>query len=182
MVETPYMERTADLSPDGRWLAYESNRSGQFEVWVQPFPNVKDGEWQVSRTGGMWPMWNPDGGDELFYIGSDGLIQHYQEGLDAYKLKNYITSLEKWQPLAEQGHVNAQYNLGMMYDLGHGVEQDFIEAFKWYRLSAKQGDTTSQYNLGLMYQMGQGVDQDYQEANKWFKIAEQETGNTYKNE
>ena len=61
-------ERNADLSPDGRWLAYESNQTGQYEVWVRPFPNVEDGEWQISTDGGMWPLWDTDDGNELLYI------------------------------------------------------------------------------------------------------------------
>ena len=47
----------------------------------------------------------------------------------------------------------AQYNLGVMYDNGDGVPQDYKEAVKWYRLAAEQGDASAQYNLGLMYEM-----------------------------
>ena len=67
LLETPADERNAELSPDGRWLAYQSNRSGRFEVYVQPFPQIDGGEWQISTDGGTRPMWSPDG-DELFYI------------------------------------------------------------------------------------------------------------------
>ena len=52
---------TRDVSPDGRWLAYDSNRSGSFEVYVRPFPNADDGEWQVSTTGGTKPLWARNG-------------------------------------------------------------------------------------------------------------------------
>lgn len=54
------------LSPDGRWLAYESDESGRFEVYVRPFPNVASGRWQVSQTGGTAPVW-AHSGRELFY-------------------------------------------------------------------------------------------------------------------
>ena len=60
--------RHADLSPDGRWIAYESDVSGENEIWVRPFPNVEGGAFQISTEGGMWPLWNPDGGHELFYV------------------------------------------------------------------------------------------------------------------
>ena len=52
---------------DGLWLAYESNASGQYEIYVRPFPNVEDGQWLISRGGGSRPLWAPDG-RELFYL------------------------------------------------------------------------------------------------------------------
>jgi hypothetical protein len=55
------------VSPGGRWIAYTSNRTGQYEVWVRPFPDVESGGlWQVSTNGGDSPLWSPDG-SELFY-------------------------------------------------------------------------------------------------------------------
>ena len=59
-------EEVADVSPDGRWLVYHSNESGQDEVYVRPYPNIDEGKWQVSRDGGQNPVWGPDG-RELFY-------------------------------------------------------------------------------------------------------------------
>ncbi len=73
LMETDFMERNAALSPDGRWMAYQSNESGQFEVYVRPFPDVNGGRWQVSSGGGGWPLWSPDG-RELFYVGSEGMM------------------------------------------------------------------------------------------------------------
>ena len=49
LVQSPFIERTGVVSPDGRWLAYEANDSGQFEIWVRPFPDVKSGHWRCSR-------------------------------------------------------------------------------------------------------------------------------------
>jgi eukaryotic-like serine/threonine-protein kinase len=49
------------VSPDGRWLAYESNESGRTEVYVRPFPAIGDGKWQVSSDGGVEPNWSVDG-------------------------------------------------------------------------------------------------------------------------
>ena len=62
-----FNERNAELSPDGNWMAYESNESGQSEIFVRPFPNVDDGRWQISNAGGRYPLWSRSGG-ELFYI------------------------------------------------------------------------------------------------------------------
>ena len=67
LVATAFDDRNAELSPDGHWLAYESNAAGQFEIYVRPFPDVDSGRWQVSRAGGIQPAWGPDG-QELFYL------------------------------------------------------------------------------------------------------------------
>ena len=61
----------------------------------------------------------------------------------------------KWYRMAaENGHVKAQYNLGVIYYKGQGIEQDYNEAIKWYRKAAEQGYTQSQTILGLMYSKG----------------------------
>ena len=79
--------------------------------------------------------------------------------------------------VAEEGDPTAQYELGIMYQNGEGVPQNYSKAVKWFRKAAKQGDSNAQYRLGLKYSVGHGVPQDYSEAAKWFyKSAEQ--GNT----
>ena len=60
------------LSPDGRWLAYESWESGQSEVWVQPFP-ASGAKWQISQEGGVKPRWRRDG-KELYFMARDGAL------------------------------------------------------------------------------------------------------------
>ena len=55
------------LSPDGRWLAYASNESGAFEIYVRPFPETSSAKWQVSTAGGGEPTWSRTG-RELFYL------------------------------------------------------------------------------------------------------------------
>ncbi len=64
-LQTRFGERNAQISPDGRWLAYHSNESGRLEVYVQPFPGP-GGKRQVSALGGSEPRWARNGG-ELFY-------------------------------------------------------------------------------------------------------------------
>jgi eukaryotic-like serine/threonine-protein kinase len=73
LLQGKFVEQNGDVSPDGRWLAYESDESGQFEVYVRPFPAVDQGRWQVSNTGGRQPAWSRDG-RELFYIAADGAL------------------------------------------------------------------------------------------------------------
>ena len=66
LVETPFDEENLAFSPDGRFLAYDSNESGRAEVYVRPYPRVSDGRWQVSTGGGTAPLWTR-GGRELVY-------------------------------------------------------------------------------------------------------------------
>ena len=73
LIATEFYEGSAAISPDGRWLAYESDASGQPEVYVQPFPNVDDGRWQISSTGGRMPNWGPNG-RKLFYWTGAGVM------------------------------------------------------------------------------------------------------------
>jgi len=61
-----------DLSPDSKWIAYESGETGQLEVYVQPYPGP-GGKWQVSSGGGYRPRWSPDG-KEIFYRAGDAML------------------------------------------------------------------------------------------------------------
>ena len=67
LLTSPAREISPAVSPDGRWLAYVSDESGQTEVYVRPFPEVATARWQVSSSGGTLPMWAHNG-RELFYI------------------------------------------------------------------------------------------------------------------
>jgi len=67
LLRSEFNERNAELSPDGHWMAYESDESGQYEIYVRPFPNVEDGRWQVSNASGNRPLWSRDG-RELYYL------------------------------------------------------------------------------------------------------------------
>ena len=107
----------------------------------------------------------------LMTLSSPVVAQDFQKGLAAAQAGDFATALKEWTPLAEAGDVDAQYNLGIMYDNGYGVPQDQKEAVKWYRLAADQGYAGAQYNLGVMYSNGQGVLQDYTEAVKWYRLA-----------
>jgi serine/threonine-protein kinase len=73
VVQTPATERNGVVSPDGRWLAYESDSSQHFEVYVRPYPNVDAGQWRVSTAGGTRPLWSHSG-QQLFYVAPGGAI------------------------------------------------------------------------------------------------------------
>ena len=74
LVQTAFTEAFGEISPDGRWLAYQSNASGQFEIYVTPFPNVTAGKWQVSTSGGTQALWARNG-QELFYESMGALMR-----------------------------------------------------------------------------------------------------------
>jgi tRNA A-37 threonylcarbamoyl transferase component Bud32 len=68
LIQTTFSETNAEISPDGRYLAYQSNESGRgTEIYVRPFPRVNDGRWQASTRGGTRPLWARNG-RELFYL------------------------------------------------------------------------------------------------------------------
>src|SRR5262245_4789521 len=73
LVQSPAADRNGVISPDGRWLAYESNDSGQFQIFVLPFPDGNGGKTQVSTTGGTDPRWARNS-QELFYLAPDGAL------------------------------------------------------------------------------------------------------------
>jgi tetratricopeptide (TPR) repeat protein len=93
------------------------------------------------------------------------------QGLAAYNNGDHRTALSIWQPIAERGNDRAQNNLGVLYKLGHGVQQDDIEAVKWFRRSAAQGHQMAQYSLGLNYMEGRGVAVDHAEARRLLRLS-----------
>lgn len=75
------------------------------------------------------------------------------------------------QKTAEGGDAAARNKLGVFYEIGLGVEQDYREALKWFRLSAGQGYAEAQLNLGQMYEDGRGVTKNTGTALEWYKKA-----------
>jgi Tol biopolymer transport system component len=78
-LKTPFREAYGAFSPDGQWVAYQSDESGRPEIYVRPFdpsgtnPGASSGRWQVSTAGGILPLWRPDG-KELYYLNPDGAM------------------------------------------------------------------------------------------------------------
>jgi serine/threonine-protein kinase len=73
LVVTPYDENAFAISPDGRWIAYQSDESGRFEVFVRPFPNTRDAKFPVSTSGAVAPLWARNG-KELYFLGPNGTM------------------------------------------------------------------------------------------------------------
>jgi TPR repeat protein len=110
-----------------------------------------------------------------------------EDANEAYRRGDYETALHLAEPHASGGDPGAQYRLGVIYERGRGVAQDYAEAERWYRKSAVQGFAQAQNNLGHLYEIGHGVPQDYGEAMKWYRksaeqgygLAEVNVGNMY---
>ena len=99
------------------------------------------------------------------------VAQDFQKGVEAFQAGDHVTTLREYRELAEKGDVDAQVALGVMYEEGKGVPQDYAEAAKWYRLAARQGDARAPFSLGMIYEFGKGVAQDLISAHMWFNIA-----------
>ncbi len=82
LVATEFNVWNANVSPDGRYIAYSSDESGRFDVYVQPFPDVEGGRWQITTDGGTRPIW-AKGGGELFYVTPDGQVMAVPVQTDA---------------------------------------------------------------------------------------------------
>ncbi|MGE0041933.1 MAG: protein kinase [Vicinamibacterales bacterium] len=72
LLDGDFAQLDPQVSPDGRWLAYMSDETGRFEIYVRPYPDVEAGRWQVSTAGGRTPRWT-SGGRELVYLRDDGI-------------------------------------------------------------------------------------------------------------
>ena len=79
-----------------------------------------------------------------------------------------VSDFKETLQVAEQGNAEAQFNLGVMYEGGQGVRQDYTKAVQWFRKAAEQGYANAQYNLGAMYANGQRIRQNYKIAKEWF--------------
>jgi eukaryotic-like serine/threonine-protein kinase len=84
-VNTTFNEVVPAFSPDGKWIAYQSNESGVYEIYVRPFPGP-GGRWQISAGGGTYPEWSRDG-KELFYRAPnrDMMAANYAESSDSFR-------------------------------------------------------------------------------------------------
>ena len=90
---------------------------------------------------------------------------------DAYQRGDYAAAYWGWLPLAEEGDEEAQFNLGILYNLGQGVAQSKARAAAWYRRSAAQSYAAAQFNLAVMFANGEGIPQNNVLAYALFDLA-----------
>jgi TPR repeat protein len=94
----------------------------------------------------------------------------FAAGLAAYQKQDYGTALKEWQPLADGGSRDAQYNVALLYLDGKGVARNYDEALKWLERAANQGQLEAQHDLGASYARGEIVKRDYVQAYKWLSL------------
>lgn len=104
-------------------------------------------------------------------ITGNSWADNYGKGVSAFRSGDYGYSISMLKPLARGGDPFAQFALGVMYDDGLGLPQNFARALHWYRKAAYSGLVDSQYILARFYGRGRGVKQDPATAFFWFNIA-----------
>jgi TPR repeat protein len=92
-------------------------------------------------------------------------------GVTAYKAGDYKAAHREFTKLAKDGNANAQFNLGILYLTGRGVERDLAKSVEWHLKAAAQDLPAASHGLGVLYYQGNGVKQDYAQALKWFRRA-----------
>ncbi len=90
-----------------------------------------------------------------------------QQGWEAHDRGDFAQAFQLWLPLAQHGNVTAQINIGVMYDYGKGVPQNFSNAEKWYRAAALQNHVIAQYNYGVFLSEGKVAAEDDETAQQW---------------
>lgn len=95
----------------------------------------------------------------------------FEEGKQAAMRGELTVAYEEWRPLAEKGHAESQFLLGLMYREGRAVTQDLAKSVQWLRKAAKQGHAGARIHLARVLRESLGSDQDYEEAVRWFGLA-----------
>ena len=92
----------------------------------------------------------------------------FERGMQALQAGNYAEAYCLWRPLADQGHAEAQYNVGWLYANGNGLAVDIERALAFWGAAAKQGHADAQFAVALAYTTGDGVDKDLDRALDWY--------------
>ena len=137
-LDTPFSEKAADVSPDGRWIAYDSNASGRFEVFVDRFPRRSTSPVILSRAGGRNPRWSADG-RELFYWENKQLISVHLDLPTAPTAKSYSRMFETNYAAADHANYDVHPD-GSRFVIvqGRGRPQRIVVALNATALSAQK--------------------------------------------
>ncbi|MFB9052309.1 tetratricopeptide repeat protein [Formosa undariae] len=100
-----------------------------------------------------------------------GGVAQFESGIKAAESNNMPLAFENFMEAAKEGHEYAQFNIGLMYEQGLGVQKNLEEAFSWYSKSAAQENSAAQFNLGVCYENGFGTAVDFDKANEWYRKA-----------
>lgn len=111
------------------------------------------------------PSWSVISGQNV------SLENEYKRAMHAFERGDYKTSTRILSRLANKGHINSLTTLGLNYDKGFGVPQNYKKAVELFRKAAENNDPIAQYHLGVKYVNGHGVKENPFEAYIWFAIA-----------
>jgi uncharacterized protein len=109
----------------------------------------------------------------IFIIATVSLFANdFNQAVEDYNSGGYIKALNTFYTLAKKDDAKAQYNVGLIYANGKGVQKDLAKAKKWYEKAAKQGNGPAQYNLAQLYHMaGEKGTHRYEKARYWYEKA-----------
>ncbi|MFZ6720722.1 tetratricopeptide repeat protein [Undibacterium sp. Ji49W] len=95
----------------------------------------------------------------------------FKDGVAYYEQGDFPSAAESFRAAANKGNADAQFNLGLMYLNGEGIEQDYKQAMSWFEQSASKDNVRAQVNLGRMYAKGKGIVSNHGIAASWFRKA-----------
>ena len=139
LLVTEFNEGNAVLSPDGRWFAYQSDASGEMEVYVRPFPDADGALQQISTNGGTLPLWAPDG-SELFYENEGRLLAVPVQTAPSFSRGTPMVVIE------DRYLLSSAYP-GRVYDIDPSGERFLLRKF----LAAPSGDGRSLPSLTFVF-------------------------------
>lgn len=96
---------------------------------------------------------------------------NFEAGIAAIEVNDMPTAYKSFLAAAKEGHIDSQFNVGVMYEQGIGVAKNDKEAVFWYEKAAAQGSSAAQYNLGVLYENGRGTAVDFAKANDMYRKA-----------
>lgn len=107
----------------------------------------------------------------LMVLGALPARADYEAGLQMVRQAKFQQAYAAFLPLAEEGHAQSQFSLGLLYHLGRGMKVDLQKAYEWYKKAAMQENAPGMNNLGMMYLNGEYVAQNRDVAFKLFEKA-----------
>ena len=122
-------------------------------------------------SGGNSLRANYPGHSEIDQVSEKQLGEWFSLGNQYYHNGEYLKAVEYYRKAAENGYAASQFNLGVCYKTGRGVNHNVKEAFYWYQKSAENGNVNAQIRIGRCYEFGDGVEKDACSAAKWYQKA-----------
>ena len=170
--EVVFWESIAGSSDGEEYCAYMSTYpQGKFKALAELRARKFSGSCTVPGTLAAQSISPAQSVDKAKETESFFASDNYFDGKIAFDAKNYKKAIQLWSASAEQGHPEAQFLIGSMYNAGYGVTKNHEKAMEWFRKAAHKGDAQAQFGMGNLYGDGLGVEKDYVIARMWFAIS-----------